>query len=205
MESLSILQLSVSLASLCVWMFWWPDKCKDATSRLHFLSYFPFVLCVRDDHGFSPLHWACREGRSGVVDMLIMRGARINVMNRGDDTPLHLAASHGHRDIVAKVRFPKQLICWNALSLSLMCFCCSVLWWQLIQCKADPNTVNEHGNTPLHYACFWGHDEVAEVHHCTKTHTFHIPFWIPSVGEKPPSSGQKLLLQQDLLPLSAHS
>lgn len=65
------------------------------------------VVCVcvfsSDDHGFSPLHWACREGRSGVVDMLIMRGARINVMNRGDDTPLHLAASHGHRDIVAKV------------------------------------------------------------------------------------------------------
>uniref|UniRef100_A0AAQ6ANM8 Protein kinase domain-containing protein n=1 Tax=Amphiprion ocellaris TaxID=80972 RepID=A0AAQ6ANM8_AMPOC len=91
-------------------------------------------LNLGDDHGFSPLHWACREGRSGVVDMLIMRGARINVMNRGDDTPLHLAASHGHRDIVAK----------------------------LIQCKADPNTVNEHGNTPLHYACFWGQDEVAE-------------------------------------------
>ena len=57
----------------------------------------------RDDHGFSPLHWACREGRSAVVEMLIMRGARINVMNRGDDTPLHLAASHGHRDIVQKV------------------------------------------------------------------------------------------------------
>lgn len=58
---------------------------------------------LRDDHGFSPLHWACREGRSSVVDMLIMRGARINVMNRGDDTPLHLASSHGHRDIVGKV------------------------------------------------------------------------------------------------------
>uniref|UniRef100_A0AAY5L545 Scaffold protein ILK n=1 Tax=Esox lucius TaxID=8010 RepID=A0AAY5L545_ESOLU len=87
-----------------------------------------------DDHGFSPLHWACREGRSSVVDMLIMRGARINVMNRGDDTPLHLAASHGHRDIVGK----------------------------LIQCKADTNNANEHGNTPLHYACFWGQDLVAE-------------------------------------------
>uniref|UniRef100_A0A8C2AKV1 Scaffold protein ILK n=1 Tax=Cyprinus carpio TaxID=7962 RepID=A0A8C2AKV1_CYPCA len=87
-----------------------------------------------DDHGFSPLHWACREGRSGVVDMLIMRGARINVMNRGDDTPLHLAASHGHRDILAK----------------------------LIQCKADTNAANEHGNTPLHYACFWAHGLVAE-------------------------------------------
>uniref|UniRef100_A0A8B9JC69 Scaffold protein ILK n=1 Tax=Astyanax mexicanus TaxID=7994 RepID=A0A8B9JC69_ASTMX len=88
-----------------------------------------------DDHGFSPLHWACREGRSGVVDMLIMRGARINVMNRGDDTPLHLAASHGHREILGK----------------------------LIQCKADTNAANEHGNTPLHYACFWGHDLVAEI------------------------------------------
>ncbi|MGH0146354.1 UNVERIFIED_CONTAM: hypothetical protein FKN15_007789 [Acipenser sinensis] len=58
----------------------------------------------RDDHGFSPLHWACREGRCNVVDMLIMRGARINVMNRGDDTPLHLASSHGHHDIVTKCR-----------------------------------------------------------------------------------------------------
>lgn len=37
-----------------------------------------------------------------------MRGARINVMNRGDDTPLHLAASHGHRDIVAKVKSTQQ-------------------------------------------------------------------------------------------------
>lgn len=64
-----------------------------------------FLCAFRDDHGFSPLHWACREGRSNVVDMLIMRGARINVMNRGDDTPLHLASSHGHRDIVGKVRF----------------------------------------------------------------------------------------------------
>ncbi|XP_064000171.1 integrin-linked protein kinase isoform X1 [Pogoniulus pusillus] len=87
-----------------------------------------------DDHGFSPLHWACREGRASLVDMLIMRGARINVLNRGDDTPLHLAASHGHRHIVQK----------------------------LLQFKADINAVNEHGNSALHYACFWGHQQVAE-------------------------------------------
>ncbi|NXQ65589.1 ILK kinase, partial [Quiscalus mexicanus] len=28
---------------------------------------------------------------------------------------------------------------------------------------ADINAVNEHGNTPLHYACFWGHEQVAEL------------------------------------------
>ncbi|KAG7253029.1 hypothetical protein CRUP_031272, partial [Coryphaenoides rupestris] len=71
---------------------------------------------------FDRAWWTCSSWRGR---------ERINVMNRGDDTPLHLASSHGHRDI-------------------------------LIQCKADTNTVNEHGNTPLHYACFWGQDLVAE-------------------------------------------
>ncbi|RWS28183.1 integrin-linked protein kinase-like protein [Leptotrombidium deliense] len=87
-----------------------------------------------DDHGFSPLHWASKEGRTPIVEMLINKGARINATNMGDDTALHLAAAHGHRDIV--------LI--------------------LVRSKADINAVNEHGNTPLHYACFWGYQPIAE-------------------------------------------
>ncbi|XP_044773419.1 integrin-linked protein kinase-like [Neomonachus schauinslandi] len=86
------------------------------------------------DHGFSPLYWACQEGRSAVVEMLIIRGTQINVMNHRDDTTLHLAASHGHRDIVQK----------------------------LLQYKANINAMNKHGNLPLHYACFGGQDRVAE-------------------------------------------
>ncbi|KAH7953818.1 hypothetical protein HPB49_012677 [Dermacentor silvarum] len=53
-----------------------------------------------DDHGFSPLHWAAKEGHANIVDMLIVRGSRVNATNMGDDTALHLAAAHGHRDIV---------------------------------------------------------------------------------------------------------
>ncbi|XP_013134563.1 PREDICTED: integrin-linked protein kinase [Papilio polytes] len=87
-----------------------------------------------DDHGFSPLHWACKEGHIKIVEMLIRRGARINVTNMGDDTPLHLAAAHGHRPIV-------QL---------------------LLQNRVDVNFTNEHGNSPLHYACFWGYNAIAE-------------------------------------------
>ena len=37
------------------------------------------------------------------MDMLIGRGAKINATNMGDDTALHLAAAHGHREIVQKV------------------------------------------------------------------------------------------------------
>lgn len=87
-----------------------------------------------DDHRFSLLHWAAREGRDNIVDMLIKRGARINATNMGDDTPIHLAAAHGHRDV------------------TLM----------LLHNKANVNAINEHGNTPLHYACFWGYDLIAE-------------------------------------------
>ncbi|CAG0887301.1 unnamed protein product [Darwinula stevensoni] len=87
-----------------------------------------------DDHGFSPLHWAAREGRRNIVEMLIQRGARINATNRGDDTALHLAAAHGHRDIVHL----------------------------LLRNKADINFINEHGNAPLHYACFWSYNAIAE-------------------------------------------
>ena len=32
--------------------------------------------------------------------MLISRGARVHTTNMGDDTPLHLAAAHGHKDVV---------------------------------------------------------------------------------------------------------
>ncbi|VDO96023.1 unnamed protein product [Soboliphyme baturini] len=91
-------------------------------------------LNLGDDHGFSLLHWAAKEGHINIVDMLLTRGSRVNATNLGDDTALHLAAAHGHREIANK----------------------------LLASKADVNSVNEHGNTPLHYACFWGFEQIAE-------------------------------------------
>jgi integrin-linked kinase len=61
-----------------------------------------------DDHGFSPLHWAAKEGHLNLVTLLIQRGARVNATNMGDDTPLHLATAHGHREIVGMVCITQQ-------------------------------------------------------------------------------------------------
>lgn len=61
------------------------------------------VLYCRDDHRFSLLHWAAKEGHTNICDMLIQRGARVNATNMGDDTALHLACSHGRRDIFLMV------------------------------------------------------------------------------------------------------
>lgn len=33
---------------------------------------------------------------------------------------------------------------------------------QLLNNKAEVNVMNEHGNTPLHYACFWGYGQIGE-------------------------------------------
>ncbi len=67
--------------------------------------------CYSDDHQFSPLHWAAKGGHTKIVEMLLSRGARVHTTNMGDDTPLHLAAAHGSRDIV------------NIVS-TLNCLCC---------------------------------------------------------------------------------
>ncbi|MFH4980135.1 hypothetical protein AB6A40_006844 [Gnathostoma spinigerum] len=91
-------------------------------------------LNIGDDHAFSLLHWAAKEGHYAIVELLLARGARINATNMGDDTSLHLAAAHGHREIVMK----------------------------LLQRKADVHATNEHGMTALHYAAFWGYIQICE-------------------------------------------
>ena len=34
---------------------------------------------------------------------------------------------------------------------------------QLLNLNAFVNIANEHGNTPLHYACFWSYEEICRV------------------------------------------
>lgn len=72
--------------------------------KFHLISscIFSTVLAsfFSDDHAFSLLHWASKEGHVAIADLLLSRGARVNATNMGDDTSLHLAAAHGNREIV---------------------------------------------------------------------------------------------------------
>jgi integrin-linked kinase len=36
------------------------------------------------------------------------------------------------------------------------------LFKKLLSKKAEVNVCNEHGMTPLHYACFWGYEQICE-------------------------------------------
>ena len=79
--------------------------------------YFTFCNISRDDHQFSPLHWAAKGGHTKIVEMLMSRGARVHTTNMGDDTPLHLAAAFGNRDILLMVGLNCLVNAFNTIEL----------------------------------------------------------------------------------------
>ena len=58
---------------------------------------------VRDEIGFTPLHFAAYWGYKDVAGLLILKGANVNAADNKDTTPLHLAAVRGHKEIVEQL------------------------------------------------------------------------------------------------------
>ena len=116
-----------SVMSIKLWLDNTENDVNQVTSQI--FDAVVTVLLQVDDHWFTPLHWAARYGHKQVVELLLDRGARVSAKNRGDDTPLHNACQCGHLEIVKTLMRHKT-------TLSLL------------------NERNEHGNSPLHYACF---------------------------------------------------
>ena len=80
---------------------------------------------AKDDNSLTPLHSASYNGHTEVVNLLIEKGADINVKDtsRGA-TPLHYASENGHTEVVNL----------------------------LIEKGADIHVKDNSGNTPVHYA-----------------------------------------------------
>lgn len=127
-----------------------------------------WFLSSSDDHGFSPMHWASKEGHLNIVDMLISRGAKINSTNMGDDTALHLASAHGHREIVMKVilKILSYVNGWVYFIYKLFNNCCinvvlTLLMMHTVICVVDNEVIfKETIDAALHwfrsnFQCYW--------------------------------------------------
>lgn len=86
-------------------------------------------------HREAVIFTAIREGHSGLVKLLLSRGARLDVRDIYGSPPLHVAAHAGHRDMVKT----------------------------LLDSGADVNEKGAYGELALHWAAAKGHLEIAEV------------------------------------------
>ncbi|MGB2866682.1 MAG: ankyrin repeat domain-containing protein [Sedimentisphaerales bacterium] len=106
--------------------------------------------------GQTKLHMACGGGEKDVADLLIRRGADVNLRDKRGQTPLWIAASGGHKEIVEL----------------------------LIKKGADINASNNRGRTPLAVAKQGKHAEVIDIlRQHGATETLHGAVTSGNIGE----------------------
>ncbi len=87
-----------------------------------------------DADGNSPLHLSAREGHLPIVQLLLSRGAHVDILTTNSSTPLHLASENGKHQVVE----------------------C------LLSHGADKEATNHGGWRSLHIAAVWDHYFVAD-------------------------------------------
>ncbi|KAJ3302006.1 hypothetical protein HDV03_005482 [Kappamyces sp. JEL0829] len=92
-----------------------------------------FVKNYRDLKQNSILHLALEIGAGEIIEYAINLGVNVNAANIAGDSPLMVATRKGNLESVK----------------------------QLIVAGSKVNHSNKHGNTALHYACFWRMNEIA--------------------------------------------
>ncbi|MEW6355693.1 MAG: ankyrin repeat domain-containing protein [Planctomycetota bacterium] len=96
-------------------------------------------LRLTDNDGRTPLHVATEAGQLHIVELLIRKGAEVDVRDYAEQTPLHYAAH---------VREPAYS---------------ELIAERLIENGADMNAVDRYGHTPLHHAAYHKRIELARV------------------------------------------
>ena len=125
-------------------------------------------LC--DINGYTPLHAACINGKTDVVNSLLKYNSSVNLCNINGYTPLHFACTNGHTDVVQilldnncdihsyKNKFDQHVIhiaCEEGYKDNVEI---------LIKHNVDINLCGglpEH--TPIQYACLKGHTDIVKL------------------------------------------
>ena len=119
-------------------------------------------------YGWTPLHWAARNGKGDIIQVLLHREADPDLANRYGWTPLHLAAEYGHKDVVQlllkggaernKADVQGETPLFNAARKGH-----KDVVQLLITAGAEPNKATKSGKTPLHLAQQHGHVDIIDI------------------------------------------
>jgi ankyrin repeat protein len=116
----------------------------------------PGVIDSRNEEGETPLHWASDFGETECAEYLLERGGDVNAMTKSGSTPLHYACREGSTDI-AQMLLDKgaYVSIGNKLKWHPVHWACFREFYDIVEMlvtwKADFNTINANGFTPLHY------------------------------------------------------
>ncbi|XP_076108209.1 uncharacterized protein LOC143076365 [Mytilus galloprovincialis] len=122
--------------------------------------------CRKD--GVSPLFFACQEGHTEVVQMLINNKADINKCRDVGASPLFIACQKGHTEVVQMLINNKADInkCTDT-GISPLFVACQEGHTEIVQMlinnRADINKCTDNGTSPLFVACQEGHTEVVHM------------------------------------------
>ncbi|XP_068616787.1 histone-lysine N-methyltransferase EHMT1-like [Brachionichthys hirsutus] len=98
---------------------------------LHLLSKASRCINGQDDGGWTPITWAIEYKHKELVQLLLARGADVNIRDKEENVCLHWAALSGCDDVARP----------------------------LLEAGCDLNAVNIHGDSPLHVAARENHLE----------------------------------------------
>ena len=122
----------------------------------------PFRLVNEvDQDGVTPVMVAIQKESTYMIQLLVGKGARMDLLDKKKNTVFHYAATTSKNTI--QVRSTTSLLhAINTRARLRMHYICSSLFLQLIcpenstanhPAVATLNTCNEEGDTPLHVAC----------------------------------------------------
>ena len=123
------------------------------------LSNFPHMVDQREVHGATPLHFAVKHGLPAVVRALLIAGASPTAITNQGQTVAHIAASHGHVEILQLVlpaapqlaRAASETNGRTALHLAALKGQADAAR-QLLEFGGDVNARSGDGQTALHMA-----------------------------------------------------
>eukprot|EP00076_Gallus_gallus_P025393 XP_015147919.1 ankyrin repeat domain-containing protein 27 isoform X2 [Gallus gallus] len=117
-------------------------------------------------------HPLCQCSKCGPAQKKFARvpanGLGVNVSNQDGFTPLHMAALHGHSDLVSLLlKHGASISAKNAEHAVPLHLACQKGHSQVVECLMDynakQNKKDAYGNTPLIYACLNGHYETTAL------------------------------------------